>query len=212
MERAALYGQSRNCQGSGLKGHEVQEPEENLDANGAGMSLKINEMRKCHPHQGFWRRGEVGDFTSRDAGKANPRGLSHAVAIRYRDSGPSEPKPVILRGIYLLQLKSGCFSVNLNANRPSDQGFGPWNPSTLPPIPRLNRLAKSHGPKVRRSGETRVARKARAGMPVQQPGTSRLPLEVKSDTSFTIPSHHVIESSTLKNDPPQESLMLLKTR
>jgi len=40
------------------------------------MSLKINEMRKCHPHQGFWRRGEVGDFTSRDAGepkRLNPR-------------------------------------------------------------------------------------------------------------------------------------------
>jgi hypothetical protein len=79
------------------------------------MSLKINEMRKCHPHQGFWGRGEVGDFASRDAGEANPRGLTQAVAIRYKDSGPSEPNAVILRGIYRLQLKSGRFSVNSNA-------------------------------------------------------------------------------------------------
>jgi len=27
-----------------------QEREGNWDANGAGMFLKINEMRKCHPH------------------------------------------------------------------------------------------------------------------------------------------------------------------
>ena len=79
------------------------------------MFVKINDMRKCHPHQGFWRRGEVGDFASRDAGEANPRGLIHAVAIRYKDSGPSEPKAVIFRGIYRLQLESGRFSGNLNA-------------------------------------------------------------------------------------------------
>src|SRR6516225_8589843 len=59
--------------------------------------------------------GEVGDFVSRDAGEANPRGLTHAVAIRYEDSGPSEPKAVIFRGIYRLQRESGRFSVNLNA-------------------------------------------------------------------------------------------------
>jgi len=115
-KKAGFYGQSRNCQGSGSKGHEDQEPKGNWDANGAGMSLKINDMRKCHPHQGFWRRGEVGDFASRDAGEANPRGLTHAVAIRYKDSGPSEPKPVIFRGIYRLQLKSGLFSGDLNGN------------------------------------------------------------------------------------------------
>ena len=60
--------------------------------------------------------GEAGDFPSRDAGEANPRGLTQAVAIRYKDSAPSEPKAVILRGIYLLQRKSGCFSVNSNAD------------------------------------------------------------------------------------------------
>jgi hypothetical protein len=48
--KAGLYGQSRNCQGSGSKGHEDQGREPNWDANGAGMCLKINEMRKCHPH------------------------------------------------------------------------------------------------------------------------------------------------------------------
>ena len=79
------------------------------------MFLKINEMRKCHPHQGFWRSGEIGDFALRGGGKANPRGLTQAVAIRYKDPGPSEPKAVIFRGIYWLQLKSGRFSGNLNA-------------------------------------------------------------------------------------------------
>jgi hypothetical protein len=79
------------------------------------MYLKINDMLKYHPHQGFWRRMEVGDFASRDAGKANPSGLTHAVAIRYKDSGPSEPKAVIFRRTYRLQPKLGRFSVNLNA-------------------------------------------------------------------------------------------------
>jgi len=163
------------------------------------MSLKINDMRKCHPHQGFWKKGEVGDFASRDAGEANPRGLSHAVAIRYKDSGPSEPKAVIFRGIYRLQPKSGRFSVNLNGNRASDQGFGRWNPSMLPLIPRSSRLderSRAEGPQL--GVGTRAPRNARAGMAVQRRRTSGLPLEVKSDTCFTIPGHHVIESSTLK--------------
>jgi hypothetical protein len=160
-KKAGLYGQNRNCQGSRLKGQADQEGEGNWDTNRGGMSLKINGMRKCHPHQGFWRSGEVGDFASRDAGKANPRGLSHAVAIRYKDFGPSEPKPVIFRGIYRLQPKSGRFSVNLNGNRASDQGFGRWNPSMLPPIPRLNRPAKSRGPKVRSSGWDACAAQSR---------------------------------------------------
>jgi len=82
-KKAGLYGQSRNCQGSGSKGQEGQEREGNWDANGAGMFLKINEMRKCHPHQGFWRRGEVGDFTSRDTGEANPSQLSSVESIGY---------------------------------------------------------------------------------------------------------------------------------
>ena len=78
--------------------------------------------------------GEVGDFVLRDASKANPRGLTQAVAIRYKDSGPSEPMAVIFRGIYRLKLKSGCFSVNLNAEsvRPIKDS-GPWNPPILPP-------------------------------------------------------------------------------
>jgi len=115
------------------------------------MSLKINDMRKCHPHQGFWRRGEVGDFASRVAREAKPRSLTHAVAIRYKDSGASEPKAVIFRGICRLQRKSARFSVNLNAHRASDQGFGPWNPSMLPPIPRLNgtgEKSQAEGPQL----------------------------------------------------------------
>jgi len=117
------------------------------------MSLKINDMRKCHPHQGFRRRGEVGDFASRDAGEANPRGLTHAVAIRYKDSGPSEPKLVIFRGIYRLQLKSGRFSVNLNAEsvRPIKDSVVGILRHSLTSLDQ-DRLAKSHRPKVRRSG------------------------------------------------------------
>jgi len=197
-KKAGLYGQSRNCQGSGSKGQEDQEREGNWDANGAGMFLKINEMRKCHPHQGVWRRGEVGDFALRDAGEANPRGLSHAVAIRYKDSGPSEPKPVIFRGIYRLRLKSGRFSVNLNGNRASDQGFGHWNLSMLPPIPRSNRpneKSQAEGPQV---GVGRVPH-AKPGQDASATTEDqRLPLEAKSDTCFTIPGQYVIESWTLK--------------
>ena len=91
-KKAGLYGQNRNCQGSGLKGQEDQEREGNWDVNGAGMSLKINEMRKCHPHQGFWRSGEIGDFALRGGGKANPRGLTQAVAIRYKDLARASPR------------------------------------------------------------------------------------------------------------------------
>jgi hypothetical protein len=188
MEKAGLYGQSRNCQGFGLKGQEDRIPRGNWDVNEAGISLKINEMRKCHPHQGFWRRGEVGDFASRDAGEANPRGLTHAVAIRYKDSGTSEPNPVIFRGIYRLQLKSTRFSANLNANRPPDQGFGRWTPSMLPPVPRSNTVAKSRRPKRRRSGWEACGSQSRGRMPVQRPRTSRLPLEVRSVLHS---NHHV---------------------
>jgi hypothetical protein len=57
-KKSGFYGQNRNCQGSGLKVvRKNQGSEGNSDANEAGMFLKINEMRKCHPHQGFWRRG-----------------------------------------------------------------------------------------------------------------------------------------------------------
>ena len=171
MEKAGLYGQSRNCQGFGLKGQEDRIPRGNWDVNEAGISLKINEMRKCHPHQGFWRRGEVGDFASRDAGKANPRGLTNAVAIRYKDSDPSEPKAVIFRGIYRLQLELARFSLNLNADRPSDQGFvlGILRCS-LPSLDETDRRKVTS----RRSaawGGRRAPRKARAGRQCNDRGT-----------------------------------------
>ena len=162
------------------------------------MFLKINEMRKCHPHQGFWRRGEVGDFASRDAGEANPRGLTHAVAIRYKDSGTSEPNPVIFRGIYRLQLKSRRFSLNLNAGSGARSRIRSLESFDAPSRPSINGLAKSHRPKVAARGGTRAPSNAWGGIPVQRPRTSRLPLEVRSDTCLTIPSHHIIESSTLK--------------
>ena len=63
----------------------------------------------------FWEKGDVGDLAKRDARETNPRELKYAVAIRYKDSGPSEPKAVIFRGIYRLQRESARFSGNLNA-------------------------------------------------------------------------------------------------
>jgi len=140
IEKAGLYGQNRNCQGSGVQRvRETRKPEGNSDVNEAGMSLKINEMRKCHPHQGFWRRGKVGDFALREAGEANPRGLTHAVAIRYKDSGPSEPKPVILRGIYRLQRKFALFSVNLNAQSSHRSRIRSWESFDAPCYPSVKR-------------------------------------------------------------------------
>src|SRR6516165_8536823 len=44
--------------------------------------------------------------------------------------------------------------------RPSDQGFDPWTPSILPPIPQSNRRRKITGRKGRRSDGTRAPRKA----------------------------------------------------
>ena len=143
--------------------------------------------------------GEVGDFVSRDADEANPRGLTHAVAIRYKDSGPSEPKPVIFRGIYRLQRKSGCFSVNLNAEsvRPiKDSVLGVLRCS-LPCLDETD-WRKVTGRKGRKSGGTRADRKAGAGCQCKRPRTRKLSLEVKSDTCFTIPGQYVIESWTLK--------------
>ena len=148
----------------GSKGQEHQEREGNSDVNEAGMSLKINEMRKCHPHQGFWGRGEVGDFASRDAGEANPRGLTQAVAIRYKDSGPSEPNAVILRGIYRLQLKSGRFSVNSNAEsvRPIKDSVVGLPRCSLPSLDQTQ-WRKVAGLSAAARGGRRAARKAGAG-------------------------------------------------
>jgi len=174
----------------GPKSQGDQEREGNWDVNGAGMFLKINEMRKCHPHQGFWRRGEVGDFGSRDAGEANPSGLTHAVAIRYKDSDPSEPMAVIFLGIYRLQLKSGRFSVNLNA-----ESVRPIKDSVLRilrcPLPSLrsNRLGgKVTGRRSAAQGGTRAPCKAQAGMTLSR---SHHVIENKIDNGI---SHHVIDS------------------
>src|SRR6516225_5875750 len=72
-KKAGLYGQNRNCQGSGLKGQEDQEREGNWDANGAGMSLKIDEMRKCHPHQGFLEEGGGWRFHLKGRRRSEPK-------------------------------------------------------------------------------------------------------------------------------------------
>jgi len=116
------------------------------------MFLKINEMRKCHPHQGFWRRGEVGDFASRDASEANPRGLTHAVAIRYEDSGPSEPKPVIFRGILSVTAEIGLFFSKFKCGvvRPVKDSVL-WNPFDAPSHPSIKQIGEklqAEGPQL----------------------------------------------------------------
>ena len=195
MEKAGLYGQSRNCQGFGLKGQEDQESEGNWDVNEAGMSLKVNEMRKYHPHQGFRRRGEVGDFASRAAGEANPRGLTHAVAIRYKDSGPSEHKPVIFRGIYRLQRKFALFLANLNANDTLRIRSLRILRCSLPSS--INRLAKNRSPMVRGGrGAKQRGQDARSTTMDQH-----VPLEGRSDTGFTVLTHHVVWVGAIHESP-----------
>jgi len=118
-KKAGLYGQNRNCQGSGLKVVGKTRRARGIgDVNGAGMYLKVNEMRKCHPHQGFWRRGEVGDFALREAGKANPSGSTHAVAIKYKDYGPKRTQAGYLPWNLSVTTEIRLFSVNLNADSP----------------------------------------------------------------------------------------------
>jgi len=157
-------------------GQEDQECEGNWDVNGAGMPLKINEMRKCHPHQGFWRRGEVGDFASRDAGEANPSGLTHAVAIRYKDSDPSEPNLVIFRGIYRLQLKSARFSVNLNAESvlPIKDSLVGILRCSLPSLDETD-WQRVTGRRSAGRGGTGAPRKARAGCHANDRGPAGCP-------------------------------------
>jgi len=166
------------------------------------MSVKINDMLKYHPHQGFWRKMELGDFASRDAGKANPSGLTHAVAIRYKDSGPSEPKPVILRGICWLQRESARFLVNLNAESRARSIKDSVVEILLCSLPSLDKqTGKSHRRKVRSSaqGGTGCATQSRGRM---ASATTEDQQAASGSQGVTLvlqfQAHHVIERSTLK--------------
>ena len=53
--------------------------------------------------------GERGRFRVESGSRNKPRGLTYALAIRYKDSGQNKPNPVILRAIYRLQRKSAHF-------------------------------------------------------------------------------------------------------
>ena len=83
-----------------------------------GIPLKRKEMPIC---DGFIQAWE--DFASRAVRETNPRGLTCAVAVRYKDSGQDKPKRVILLAIYGLQRKSAQFSANLNANCIKDSSY-----------------------------------------------------------------------------------------
>jgi hypothetical protein len=88
------------------------------------MSLKRKDMPICDRPIKDLGEGGRRFRGAGDAGEANPRGLTYAGAIRYKDFGQSEPKAVILRGIYRLRRKFARFSANLTANHPPYQGFG----------------------------------------------------------------------------------------
>ena len=164
------------------------------------MSLKINEMRKCHPHQGFWRRGGGRRFRLEGCRRSEPKRLNPRCSNQIRGFWPERTQASYLPWNLSVEVKSGRFSGDLNGNRPSDQGLGPRNPSMLPPVSRLNSLAKSRRPKVRRSGWDACATQRLGRMAVQRPRTSRLPLEVKSDTCLPFQANMLLKAGHLKND------------
>src|SRR6516225_10685703 len=76
--------------------------------NQTGMFIKRKDMRKCdRPIKDLGEGGKR--FRAGGHREANPRGLTLAVTIRYKDYGSSEPTAVISRGIYRLQRKSARF-------------------------------------------------------------------------------------------------------
>jgi len=77
--------------------------------------MKRRDMQKCDRPIKDLGEGEDSRVRGEEAVEANPRGLTYAAAMRYKDFGASEPKPVIFRGICRLQRKSARFSANLNA-------------------------------------------------------------------------------------------------
>jgi len=114
------------------------------------------------------------------AGEANPRGLTQAVAIRYKDSGPSEPKPFIFRGICRLQRKSARFSGDLNAesSRPiKDSVLGILRDATSrPSIKQTGEESQAEGPQlgVGRVRLTKPGQDASAATEEQQALKARL--------------------------------------
>lgn len=68
--------------------------------------MEIKDMPICdRPIKDLGNKA-VGDFAPRDAGETNPRGARSGVSIRYKNSGPNKPNPVIFRAIYRLQAKN----------------------------------------------------------------------------------------------------------
>jgi hypothetical protein len=152
------------------------------------------------PIKDFGEGGQVGGLALRDAGGAEPKRLNQRCSNQIRGFWPERTQASYLPWNLSVEVKSGRFSGDLNGNRPSDQGLGPRNPSMLPPVSRLNSLAKSRRPKVRRSGWDACATQRLGRMAVQRPRTSRLPLEVKSDTCLPFQANMLLKAGHLKND------------
>ena len=85
-------------------------------ASKTGTPPKRKDTPICDGSIKAWEKGEAPDFASGDVRKTNPRGLSCAAAVRYKDSGQNKPKPVIFFAIYRLQRKLARFSANLNTD------------------------------------------------------------------------------------------------
>jgi hypothetical protein len=121
--------------------------------------------------------------------------LTCAVAIRYKLLGRSEPKPIILRAVYRLQRKFALFLANLNANDPLRIRSLRILRCSLPSS--INRLAKSRSPKVRGGrGAKQRGQDARSTTMDQH-----VPLEGRSDTGFTILTHHVVWVGAIHESP-----------
>ena len=134
-KKAGLYGQSRNCQGFGLKGQEDRIPRGNWDVNEAGISLKINEMRKCHPHQGFWRRGGGRRFRLEGCRRSEPKRLNPRRSNQIQGFWHKRTQSSYLPWNLSVTAKIDPFFSKFKCGIcPSDQGFSRWNPPILPPF------------------------------------------------------------------------------
>ena len=120
----------------------------------AGMSMKIKDMSIYDRPSRFLDTGNVADFAPRDAGETNPRGLSYAVASRYKNSGTNKPKPLIFPAVYQLQRKPACFSANLNADEDDPSRIRSLKSFDAPSHASMRELARES----RRAGRRSAAR------------------------------------------------------
>jgi len=142
MDKVGLYGQNGTCRrGSGLK--VVRKPTSvrgKPDANGAGMSLKINEMRKCHPHQGFWRRGVGRRFRLKGRRRSEPKRLNPRCSNQIQGFRPERTQASYLPWNLSVTAEIGPFFSKFECESSVRSRIRSLESLMLPPMPRLNRL------------------------------------------------------------------------